>query len=49
MTDTGSVKYSLDGEQPRFYELTEAEYEERFNQRWKTDSYFNVIGYGPKN
>jgi len=38
ITDTGSVKIVPSGEQPEFSELTESEYEERFNQRWNITS-----------
>lgn len=47
---SGSFKVSVEGtERPQFFELTEAEYEERFNQRWMDSSDFNVLGYGQKN
>lgn len=47
---TGSLKIEEgSGDRPEFYELTEEEYEERFNQRWKDTSDFNVLGYGRKN
>jgi len=46
LNDLGSVKILPLGEQPEYFELTQAEYEERFNQRWTTDSKYNVLGYG---
>ena len=49
INDLGSVKVVPFGDQPEFFELTQAEYEERFNQRWTTDAKFNVLGYGADN
>lgn len=49
LTDTGSVKIVPSGDQPQFFELTEAEYEERFNQRWFPGAESNILGYGLRN
>jgi len=49
VNDLGSAKLEPTGDQPLPYELTQAEYEDRFNQRWSTNSEFNVLGYGQKN